>query len=455
MTMRRRHGKGEQARGVALILVLTTIAILISIGVDFSYGSRVSLRLAENSRDEVRAYYLARSAVNLSRLLLYFQRQVDLTGGAMARQFLGGLQPGPTGGTPATAAPGLPATPAVPGAAAGAATPTNNLGIRLWEVLPIDSNAMTGLLGGGDTAALGADRPEPGERRQPRENAPMQPLEGGPAHSFGGFEGSFKAKIEDENSRINLRALDGLGDKPLAIYTQLGAMIGDPKYDFIFNEPDAQNDRVRREDVVVAMKDWIDIDENGSAIDPTSTRNPFVNAFGDENSAYDRYEPRYKAKNAPVDSLEELFMVRGVNDRFMAAFGDRLTVWLDVNAKLNINTDDPQQMMTNILAAASNPADPKLRNPRLLETIVQEIKVKKMFSFFGLSVTDFVQILQANGVAVNPNLTNPSSPGNFLAATSDTFRIVATGHVGRTDKRVIAVVRYDDQLGKLLYWKEE
>ena len=451
MTMRRRQGKGVDARGVALILVLTTIAILTSIGVDFSYGSRVSLRLAENSRDEVRAYYLARSAVNLSRLLLYFQRQIDLTGGAMARQLLGGAQPGQTapGATPARTTPGVAGGLEVVGSAAA---PANDLGIRLWEVLPIDSNAMTGLLGGGDAAALGADRPEPG---QPRENAPMRRPEEGLLHSFGAFEGSFKAKIEDENSRINLRALDGLGDKPLAIYTQLSAMMGDPKYDFIFNEPDAQNDRVRREDVLVAMKDWIDIDENGSAIDPNSARNPFVNAFGDENSAYDRYQPRYKAKNAPFDSLEELFMVRGVNDRFMAAFGDRLTVWLDVNAKLNINTDDPQQMMTNILAAASNPADPKLRNPRLLETIVQEIKVKKMFSFFGLSVTDFVQILQANGVAVGPNLLFPTSPGNFLGATSDTFRIVATGHVGRTDKRLIAVVRYDDQLGKLLYWKED
>jgi len=453
MTMRRRQGKGVETRGVALILVLTTIAILTSIGVDFSYGSRVSLRLAENSRDELRAYYLAKSAVNLSRLLLYFQRQIDLTGGAMARQLLPGLQPGQQPGATAqkTGTPGLQAAGAQ-GTPAASATPTNNLGIRLWEVLPIDSNAMTGLLGGGDVAALGADRPEPG---QPRENAPMRPLEGGPVHSFGTFEGSFKAKIEDENSRINVRALDNLGDKPLAIYTQLSAMMGDPKYDFIFNEADAQNDKVRREDVMVAMKDWIDIDENGSAIDLNSGRNPFVNAFGDENSAYDRYEPRYKAKNAAFDSLDELFMVRGVNDRFMAAFGDRLTVWLDLNAKLNINTDDAQQMMTNILAAASNPADPKLRNPRLLETIVQEIKVKKMFSFFGLSVTDFIEILKANGVAVNPILLSPTNPGNFLGATSDTFRIVATGHVGRTDKRVTAVVRYDDQLGKLLYWKED
>jgi general secretion pathway protein K len=453
MTMRRRHGKGVEARGVALILVLTTIAILTSIGVDFSYGSRVSLRLAENSRDELRAYYLARSAVSLSRLLLYFQRQLDLTGGAFAKQFLGALPPGQTPGASPTRTTTTTGVPPTPGAPAAAAAPTNNLGIRLWEVLPIDSNALTGLLGGGDTSALGADRPEPGQGR--RENAPLLPLEGGPVHSFGGFEGSFKAKIEDENSRINVRGLDGLRDTPLATYTQLRAMMGDQKYDFIFDEADAQNDRVRREDVVVAMKDWIDIDETGSAIDPNSAGNPFVNAFGDENSSYDRYEPRYKAKNAPFDSLEELFMVRGVNDRFMAAFGDRLTVWLDVNAKLNINTDDPQQMMTNILAAAKNPADPALRNPRLLETIVQEIKVKKMFSFFGLSVADFVGILQANGVVVNPNLVNPSSPSNFLAATSDTFRIVATGHVGRTDKRVTAVVRYDDQLGKLLYWKED
>ncbi len=85
----RRSGRGAgagSARGVALILVLTTIAILTSIGVDFSYSSRVSLRLAENARDELRAYYLARSAVNLSRLLLHFQKQVDQMGGQIAAQ---------------------------------------------------------------------------------------------------------------------------------------------------------------------------------------------------------------------------------------------------------------------------------------------------------------------------------------------------------------------------------
>jgi len=409
--LRARRGRAagiRSRRGVALILVLTTVAILSSIAVEFGYQARVSLHLAENSRDELRAYYLARSAVNLSRLLLHFQKQVDQVGGQLGAALSGMLsRPGTTGG----------GAPQLPGAA-----PASNLGIRLWEILPIDSNVMPALLGGGDLSALGAPAPDLYGQPPPQEETRRPQIAAPAVHSFGGFEGAFKAKIVDENSRINARGLDGLGATPLATLTQLRAMMNDPKYDFIFDEDDANRDRVRRDDVILALKDWIDLDETGTALDPTNPSNPFVNGFSDENSAYDRYVPRYKAKNAPFDSLEELYMVRGVNDRFMAAFGDRLTVWLDVNAKLNINTNDPLQMLTNILSAAANPNDPKLRDPRLLAIILQEIQVRKMFSFLGLSAQDFVGILKANGIRVNPVLENSANPGNFLASTSDTFR---------------------------------
>jgi general secretion pathway protein K len=112
-------------------------------------------------------------------------------------------------------------------------------------------------------------------------------------------------------------------------------------------------------------------------------------------------------------------------------------------------------MLTNIVSAAANPNDPKLRDPRLLQIVLQEIQARKMFSFLGLSAQNFVAILKANGIAVDPALENPSSQRNFLGSTSDTFRIVATGRVGRIEKKVTAVVRYDDLLGKLLYWKED
>ena len=444
-TERSRARRGRAAgirsrRGVALILILTTVAILSSVAVEFGYQSRVSLRLTENSRDELRAYYLARSAVNLSRLLLHFQKQVDQLGGQLGAALPGLL----AGRTPGGGAPQLPG-----------AAPASNLGIRLWEILPIDSNVMPALLGGGDLSALGATPADLYGQPAPLEETRRPQIQGPPLHSFGGFEGAFKAKIVDENSRINVRGLDGLGATPLATLTQLRAMMNDPKYDFIFDEDDANRDRVRRDDVILALKDWIDLDETGTALDPTNTSSPFVAGFSDKNAAYGRYQPRYLAKSAHFDSLEELYMVRGVNDRFMAAFGDRLTVWLDVNAKLNINTNDPLQTLTNILSAAANPNDPKLRDPRLLAIILQEIQVRKMFSFLGLSAQDFIGILKANGIRVNPVLENTSNPGNFLASTSDTFRITATGRAGRIEKTLTAVVRYDDLLGKLLYWKED
>lgn len=434
------------SRGVALILVLTTIAILTSLGVDFSYQSRVSLRLAENLRDETRAYYLARSAVNLSRLLLHFQKQVDQLGGQLTQglsQLLGGgqaplAQPAPTA--------------VVPGQALATAAPASTLGIRLWEILPIDSNAFSALLQGtvaGVQAAAGENAPIP--------VAPVPGHKIQTTHAFGGFDGSFHAKIVDENSRINVQNLDNVGAAPLATLIQLRAMMSDPKYDFIFDEEDANHDKVRRDDVILAMKDWIDIDETGSAIDPTNTANPFANGFSDENAAYDRYDPRYKAKNGRFDSLDELYLVRGVNDRFMQAFGDRLTIWPDLATKLNINTDDPQQMLTNILIASANPNDPALRDPRLLQTILQEIQLRKMFSFFGMSAQDFVSILQANGLRLRPEI-DPRQHGdanNFFGSTSDTFRITGIGRVGRIEKQVTAVVRYDDLLGKMIYWKED
>src|SRR5512136_2262685 len=70
-------------RGAALLLVLTTVAILTAVAVDLAYQNRVSLQIAANSRDELRALYLAKSAVSLSRLVLHFQQQLDQASGGL------------------------------------------------------------------------------------------------------------------------------------------------------------------------------------------------------------------------------------------------------------------------------------------------------------------------------------------------------------------------------------
>jgi len=60
--------KGE--RGVALVLALAVIALLVSLVVDFSYTMMVDLTLAANLRDEQKAFYNARSAIELAKHVL-------------------------------------------------------------------------------------------------------------------------------------------------------------------------------------------------------------------------------------------------------------------------------------------------------------------------------------------------------------------------------------------------
>ncbi|HEY0882759.1 MAG TPA: pilus assembly PilX N-terminal domain-containing protein, partial [Archangium sp.] len=83
----KRAAQSKAERGVAMLLVLVGIAVLSLVANEVRYNSVVELRLATNQRDEVRAHYLAKSGIALSRLMLRFQRQMD----AIQIPNLGGL----------------------------------------------------------------------------------------------------------------------------------------------------------------------------------------------------------------------------------------------------------------------------------------------------------------------------------------------------------------------------
>jgi hypothetical protein len=63
--MKRYFPSFHNNRGVALLIVLLVTALLIALIFEFAYATRVSLRAAVNFRDSQRAYFLARSAVNV------------------------------------------------------------------------------------------------------------------------------------------------------------------------------------------------------------------------------------------------------------------------------------------------------------------------------------------------------------------------------------------------------
>jgi general secretion pathway protein K len=496
---RRRPGQ-PQARGVALIFVLTTVAILTAIGVDFSYNSRVNLELAAQSRDALRAKSLAMSGITSARMLLHFQRQVDQLSNAVGGILNAALALFPTPDPefiipiaiqanvdPRAALQAINATlqPTGPAGAAGATGTTGTTGasghtgginipgigniggngngpnIRMYCGLggKFDSNMVIGFLN-----AFPSDPALKGQAIAPRTDlsSTAVPIEA----NFGDFTGTFDIKISDEDSRFNINRLGALDTSggPLATATQIRQLVENKNYDFLFDLEDQNHEKVTRNDTIAALRDWVDIDEQQTGFDPTIINgSPFVPGGGDENGNYSRYRPRYKAKNASMDSLDEMRMVYGVNDNFMNAFGDSFTVYPDINAKVNVNFDGcgnagnpADQLRSDILSVARNPFDPNLQNPALLKLIQTQIDLRRHYmTLIGINANDFLAILQTDGIAIRPELLASGSTSNFLDSKSTTFRVKSTGYSGRVKRTLTAIVRYDAGMGQILYWHEE
>jgi general secretion pathway protein K len=423
---------------VALIIAVVSITLLTVVATEFAYNTRVDLQLAANQRDEVRAYYLARSGVSLSRLMLRFQRQLDAT----PMPNLGGLLQGLTGGG---------ASPQAGGQQAAAET----LNIQLWKLARVDCHMLKGMVnsdpGEGDEGAPAEDPNLRFDEETPPELAAQLQR-----RSFGGFEGCFLSTISDEEEKLNVHRLNAGAGDALPTAARLMDLLGDKRFEFLFEREDSHGVRVQPQDVVLALKDWADEDEVQSAINLTDPVNPFAGGFAPESSHYDRFDPRYEAKNARFDSLDELYRVHGVTDRFMAAFRDRLTVYPDVNSKPNINTEDPMMMYMAVLSVADpQKPDPRLQDPVFVNEIITRIRTARMFSFFGMSVKDFVSVVESAGIQINPTLKSNVAGNRLVGDKSTTYTIKSVGEAGSVQKTLTAVIRLDDGLGKLLYWREE
>jgi general secretion pathway protein K len=430
-------------RGVALLMVLTSIAVLTAVAVDFAYNTRVDTTLAVHARDSLRAEYMAKSALNFGRLVLHFQNQIDGQSGQL-QSALGSLT-GALGGNA--------------GAAAGAAAGASGLGgigaLRLWELLPVESGAISTFVG------AAAAPPSLDEAPLPGAGAAAEPGKAVPATgllSFGTFDGGFHAEIQDEESKLNLNRLGGIASMSRATALQLYMLWVDPRWDFLFDRENSHRERYNRFDQLTLIRDYVDEDEVESSLDQTALLAPagdvFVAGFGDEEGPYTRYEPRYKPKNAPFDSLPEVYLVPGVTDRFMAAFGDRITVYPDRNTPVNVNTSDPLQQLANIQSAARDPNQPALQDPRIIQTIFEQLALLRAVPGVGITLQSFVSVVEAAGIPVKPEIKN-NAANNPLGDKSQTFTIRATGRAGDVERTLTAVVRYDQGLGKLLYYREE
>ena len=406
-------------RGVTLLMVTVSIAILTAVAAEFAYQTRVDLELATHQRDGLRAEYLAKSSIGLARMLLLFQKQLDRSTGQL------------------------------PGAAQG-------INLQLWRMAKLDCLLMNSVV------------PQSGKGRRGKfATTGAGGVDDQGRIQYGGFSGCFDARIEDEQEKLNVNALAGLqtGTAQGAVQ-RLYNLVSDKRFDFVFDREDANRIKANPNDVLIAIKDWVDDDDVQSALNVNALGQATLQpGFSDEASLYTRYTPRYRPKNSWFDSLGELYLVNGVTDRFMAAFGDRLTVYPDPNAPLNVNSDDPLLIALAIRSIADpTKPDPRLNDPVFLDGIVQKIRAAKAMMPMGFSVQDFVTVVTAAGIAVNPQVTQRqgttgTTANTFLGDKSDTYRIVATGNAGDVERRVTAVIRLSDPtrdgLGRVLYWRAD
>jgi general secretion pathway protein K len=397
-------------RGAALLVAMVSIAVLTALAVNLAYESRVSLQIAANARDELRASYAARGGVALSRLVLSFQQRLDL-----------------------------------PPQAAALPIPR----VQIWRMVPVGS-ALAGTLFPGAA----------------------------PAEGNGGATGPaarFDAVIDDEGRKVNaqLEALEKtskiLGPQVQGLYQ----LVCEPRWDPLFDREDARGVRISREDLLVHLRDWVDIDERPSALSLASSaatgcgtvvgQPPFEEGFGDENQPYDRGDDRYRAKNARMDSLDELHLVAGVSDAFMAAFGDALTVYLPRDAKQNINTIDRDELLRFAKFIAAPRTQPAIFDPIFAERLQKLVLERTVGGLLSLTPAAFGELVEAAGVLVDKALLAATNTNSPFTDRSSTFRIRASGVAGDVTSVIDAVVRLEDAqpgataaaAGRIIHWREE
>ena len=289
---RARQGRGEQ--GVALLLVLVCIAIIMPFTASFNFQTRVDWQSAVNAGDEVRARNVQRGALQLSLLLFELQRMVFNQ--KQFREYMGTMD--------------------------------------ITQVAPYLMSAFgstdgaegIGALVGIDTSAL--------NELSIGENA------------------AFEVRVEAESGKINLNCIanskDGADTPRSRVVETLEAMMEPLIYDPLFDEEKADGQRYDRQDVLRAIVDYID--DDNTRFDLAR----LIQGGGAEPYRYTELKDPYAARNARLDSIEELHLVEGVDDDFMAAFEQNFTVY--GGCKVNLNFASPA-MLAWVIRATVREAD--------------------------------------------------------------------------------------------------
>lgn len=404
--------------GIALIVVTVTIAVLGAVLSDFSFNARVDLEAAANARDTLRAEYLARSGMQLSRLLIKVQQSVlDKN-----RQFVGDIQ-------------------------------ISEFAPYLMKAFGGESDERAGL-----GALLGIDVTQ------------MKGLGVGKGATFDVTMGS-------DDGRINVNCGGGLNpnqQQAQSLYGLLAALFWPPRYDNppwqIWGSTDAEGQIAVRDETARAVIDWTDVDEQafvpqvqttGSASATAST------AGGAEAYNYDAGRDPYKARNNYFDTIDEMNLVRGIGDRFWGTFGELFTVY--GGCQINIGAVPPEKwpiMAAIIRYAAKDPNAQVLMDDVQVAAIAQRLlgtmqmtggmlvkDIDTLIKFINDPEQAMKDMMSTGGSSSGSSSSSSSSSGGLIGVQLDPakakavmtmgprriYRLDSVGTIQRTREKKIQV----------------
>lgn len=408
-------------RGVAIVAAIVALAVAGVMSAEFTTNTTIDYVAASNARDNMRGELLARSGVNLTRLVIRIQS--EFLDKPQVRQFLGDMQLADF-------------APLFMSAFGGSKDETENIG------------QLLGGIAGEEIKGLGVPY------------------------------GQFEVEITTEDHKINVNcANDSRSRKNLE--TKLAALMFFDVYNPIFEQADATGWRRDRKMQVAAIMDYIDQDTS-----------KYDSPGAAEDYGYETLKDRYLPKNNSLDSVGELKLVRGVDDRFWTVFGNNFTVYGGCKENLGA-LQDPRQIMAIIFLTAQDKNHPVLRDMTKLWLLSKRVAEARSFGIFfdrTQAWADFVKdpdgALAAAADGQDGSTTPPPSDGigfvpvqgvpinlselNQIAEVGPrrTYRVESTATIGRLKRRIIAV--WDNKLtnqnsrdaqnyrtGSWVFWREE
>jgi general secretion pathway protein K len=380
----------RRERGIALVMVLGAITVLTVMLAEFQDDTSAEVASALADRDGVQAEYIARSAINLGRLLVAIEPTIR---NAISPLFqLMNMK-----------------VPQLP----------------VWEF----SDRLLGAFNDQESRAdfgstLGLDLTL--------------------GKNLGMTGGRWQLVIVDEDAKIdaNLGAANEIAHIRLA--KELMALISPIAYDPLFLQRDAQGQFHDRLQTCQAIIDWADNDEQGFSCDFSNPNAP--TSAGVEDSSYSLLPKPYRRKNAPYDTLEELHLVNGVTDEFWSTFVDPdptnpkkrvVTVW--GQGLVNINTANAQTLL-GVTCAGAPQADiciDPVQSSLFLMGITMARGISMGAPIFS-STADYISMVKGSGplgpmlalIGMKPvKFLSESDFAKSITVTSEMFSLHAVGIV--------------------------